>query len=309
MTASERELGAVISCGYSASRVIHGGSINCKLCLGNILALHATLGADMVFIPTMSLRPESLTTLRCAADIAGCDQCAALCAGAGIDRRSVMHDTRVGEMIGRCADGKPAGLITAVNKIHLIVSTLNRDPSGVMDCRRAFRMTTTAAKQLAVFVQVVVVSILAGRAQANAVDDTAAVCAVVCSDVHVRVGCCDIEHQTFVVLTLILVAKVGRNRIVYITALFAKVTADKVGNAVLFYGLSILEHGSACIGMIVAGEHNVNASLFRSRRNGFMEAFAAAFCVGVVGRLMHSKNLPRATTLCRILNQPCASLL
>ena len=91
-------------------------------------------------------------------------------------------------------------------------------------------------------------------------------------------------------------------------ALLAGGTADEVDDTVLLIHRAALQRLRAGIGVIMPGEHEVDAHLVQHAGYHFVDLRIAAGDIGVVRGLMHAQDLPLGTALRRILLQPVQSL-
>ena len=273
--------------------------------LGDIPAYEAALRADMVIIPLVTLRPERCAVRRRAAGLAGGQKPAVLRAGTGIDRLGHVGNAVITEVMHLLTDLLPAGDIVASQEVHLLLGALDGHPAGVLRILDVDQLAADRTGRLAILVGRQLVALRAAGLQRRRIHK-AAVFAVVCRDKHFLVVGRDVHDQALVSLLLAGKREIGGNRIIGFSGFLAQIAADKVGYAVFRNGLAVLGH-DACIGVVMAGEDHVDAGSLRSSRDMLMERLvAAAFCIGIVRRLVDGQNLPHAGALRRVLLEPFA---
>ena len=207
------------------------------------------------------------------------------------------------EVISSRADEHPAGLVFPGEEVHLLAARLVRGPAGVV--RRCGLAADGADEGLVQAVKDEGVAVAAGVVVLDGErvhDGTVQVIGR-----HGQLAAGRVHEQ---VERLIALADLGKvesgivhGGVVDVAGLFAHIAADDIGRAV-FGDFAAGQLLGAGIGMIVAGEDNVDpGGIDRGGENAVIGC-ARALGVCVVWRLVDRQELPFARRLCGILLQP-----
>ncbi len=204
-------------------------------------------------------------------------------------------------------------LISAADEIHRAIAFAVCGPAGVEAIDSIIGIAADAAMQDAVF-RVIHISVFVVRAAGLflciAVQKRIAPAAVVAGHRDLSAVSRDRQIYRFIIIGHNIKMEIGivGNTVCLLTGR----TADNVYDAVLFIDLTAEERLGTGIGMVVAGEHEVNTRRLCRRRNQIVDLGVAARYVRVIRRLMNRQYLPGNVCRRRVCLQPfqrCCQLL
>ena len=209
---------------------------------------------------------------------------------------------------------EPAGLCHAAQEIHLASGRLIASPAGIAPFDGVNRRMAVAADQLAVAANGIIQNVALIRAaagkrfQGHIVQKLRGAIGLHIVDVDLHLGAVGLHAQIdrvevggslrknlTIIENILTVDHIG---------LLAAGAADVVIHTVLRVELAVLQGIGTGEGVVMAGEHHVDAGFLRSRRDIRRHGGVAARGVGVVGGLVDRQDLPGGVAGLRILHQP-----
>ena len=209
---------------------------------------------------------------------------------------------------------EPAGLCHTAQEIHLASGRLIASPAGIVPFDGVNRRMAVAADQLAVAAKGIIQNVALIRAaagqgfQGHIVQKLRGAIGLHIVDVDLHLGAVGLHAQIdrvevggslrknlTIIENILTVDRIG---------LLAAGAADVVIHTVLRVDLTALQGIGAGEGVVMAGEHHVDAGFLRSHRDILRHGAVAALGIGVIGGLVDREDLPGSVAGLRILYQP-----
>ena len=209
---------------------------------------------------------------------------------------------------------EPAGLCHTAQEIHLASGRLIASPAGIVPFDGVNRRMAVAADQLAVAADRVLQNMALIRAaagqgfQGHIVQKLRAAIGLHVVDVDLHLGAVGLHAQIDRVevrgglckdlLVVEIILAIDRIRLLSAGA------ADIVIHTVLRVDLTALQGVGAGEGVVMAGEHHIDAGRLRRRRDILGHGGTASGGIGVIGGLVDREDLPGGVAVLSILHQP-----